>query len=142
MIILLLKALHLIFMVTWFAGLFYLPRLFVYHSVATDELSINRFKRMEHKLYCIIMTPSAALNVIFGSALLLLTWQQHATLTWIWLKLILVLGLCCYHGFCGWLMKCFAADQNNFNSRFFRYFNEIPSLALILIIILAVMRPF
>lgn len=142
MVILLLKALHLIFMVTWFAGLFYLPRLFVYHSAVIDELSSHRFKMMEYKLYHIIMTPSAVLNVIFGSILLLLTWQQHASLIWIWLKLVLVLGLCCYHGFCGWLIKRFAADQNNFSNRFFRYFNEIPSLALILIVVLAVMKPF
>lgn len=137
----LLKTLHLIFIVTWFAGLFYLPRLFVYHASTGDQMSLDRFKTMEAKLYWIIMTPSAILTLIWGLSLWWVTWEQNASSLWLWFKLLLVLILCGYHGFCGWLVKRFAADQTPFSGRFFRWFNEIPSLFLIAIIALAVFKP-
>lgn len=133
-----LKALHLIFMVTWFAGLFYLPRLYVYHALAEDTLSRERFKIMERKLYLGITTPGAALTLIFGVWL----WLGYGyTGLWLNIKLVLVALLVGYHVWCGKLMRDFRNDRNRHGHVFYRWFNEFPVLILVGVILLAVFRP-
>lgn len=141
--ILWLKAFHIIFVITWFAGLFYLPRLFVYHSTVTDELSNERFKVMEHKLYYYITTPSAILTLIIGAAIVSIYGIQ-ILIDWHWLqvKLLMVGVLLWFHWYCGQLVKAFKANQNAHSERFYRLFNEIPVVPLVVIIIMAVVRPF
>lgn len=137
------KAFHLIFIVTWFSALFYLPRLFVYHALCEDETGNDRFKVMERKLYRGIMTPSAILTLVFGLWLLsFYSLEQIASMGWLHAKLTLVILLFAYHGVCGRMLKQFAADNNQRSHRFYRWFNEFPVLLLIAIIILAVVRPF
>jgi len=140
-IYLLTKAFHIIFVVTWFAALFYLPRLFVYHAMSTDQISNERFKVMERKLYRGIMTPSAVLVVLLGLALL---WQVPGWLQqgWLHLKLVLVLALIGYHVWCGRLLKAFAEDRNRHSHVWYRWFNEAPALVLIAVVVLAVVKPF
>lgn len=138
---LLLKALHLIFMVTWFAGLFYLPRLFVYHAMSEDTISIERFKVMERKLFYGIMTPGGVLTIIFGVGLLAHNASFYATQLWLQIKLVLILVLIIYHVFCGVLLKTFKHDKNTRSHVWYRWFNEIPIVFLIVIIFLAVYRP-
>ena len=137
------KALHLIFMVTWFAGLFYLPRLYVYHAMSDDRTSSETFKVMEYKLYFGITTPGAVLTVIFG------LWTMfyygagtYAGQMWLHVKLTLVLLLIAYHVYCGKLLFDFRHDRNKHSHVWYRWFNEIPVLFLVSIIILAVVRPF
>jgi len=138
-----LKALHLIFMVTWFAGLFYLPRLFVYHVMTEDQTSIDRFKIMERKLFFGIMTPGAILTIIFGFWTLFENgWETYAGTLWLHVKLVLVLVLVIYHIYCGKLLLDFKHDRNNHGHVFYRWLNEFPVLVLAAIIILAVVRPF
>lgn len=141
MIYLLTKAFHIIFVVTWFAALFYLPRLFVYHAMSTDQISNERFKVMERKLYRGIMTPSAVLVVLLGLALL---WQVPGWLQqgWLHLKLVLVLALIGYHVWCGRLLKAFTEDRNRHSHVWYRWFNEAPALVLIAVVVLAVVKPF
>jgi protoporphyrinogen IX oxidase len=134
-------ALHLVFMVAWFAGLFYLPRLFMYHAMSSDAISIARFKIMERKLYWIIMMPAAILTSVFGMWLLLLNWQHYFHQMWMLTKLSLVVLLWAYHLFCGYLLMQFKFDKNTFSSRFYRFFNEIPTLLLFAIVILVVVKP-
>lgn len=134
-------ALHIIFMVAWFAGLFYLPRLFMYHAMSQDELSVARFKIMERKLYWIIMMPAAILTSIFGVWLFLLDWQHYLHQGWMLAKLSFVLVLWAYHLFCGQLLMQFKHDKNTFSPVFFRFFNEIPTVLLFAIIILVVVKP-
>ena len=137
------KAFHLIFIVTWFSALFYLPRLFVYHALCDDEAGNARFKVMERKLYRGIMTPSAILTLVFGLWLLsFYSLEQIASMGWLHAKLTLVVLLFAYHGICGRMLKQFAADNNQRSHRFYRWFNEFPVLLLVAIIILAVVRPF
>ncbi len=132
------KALHIIFMVTWFAGLFYLPRLFVYHSTATDAAGIERFKIMERKLFYGIMTPGAILTLIFGVWL----WLGYSfNGTWLHIKLALVLVLIAYHIYCGKLLLDFKHDHNKHGHVFYRWLNEFPVLILIAVVILAVVKP-
>jgi len=136
------KALHLIFMVTWFAGLFYLPRLFVYHAMSEDQISLERFKIMERKLFFGIMTPGALLTIIFGIWTVLINgWISYSGSLWMHLKLGLVLVLLIYHIYCGKLMLDFKYDRNRHSHVWYRWFNEIPVIFLIAIIILAVVRP-
>ena len=137
-----LKAFHIIFVVTWFAGLFYMPRLFVYHSGATDEVSRERFKIMERKLYRIIMNPSMILTLVFGIWLLVESWQAFSSQVWMWLKIVLVVLLMGYHHYCLRIIKAFAQDQVIHSEKFFRIFNELPSLVLIGAVILVVVKPF
>lgn len=134
-------ALHIIFMVSWFAGLFYLPRLFMYHSLSTDQMSQSRFKIMERKLFWIIMTPAGVLTSLSGFWLLFLKYGYYAHQNWMHAKLILVLFLWLYHFICGYLLYCFKDDRNPFSSTFYRFFNEIPTLFLFAIVILAVVQP-
>jgi putative membrane protein len=134
------KAWHVIFMVTWFAGLFYLPRLFVYHASAIDAPGIERFRVMESRLFA-IMTIGAVLTAVFGLWLLA---KNPALLTTGWLraKLVLVALLVAYHAFTWRLLRDFASGRNARSARWYRWFNEIPSLLLIGIVLLAVVRPF
>jgi len=133
------KALHIGFMVTWFAGLFYLPRLFVYHAMADDAPSRERFKIMERKLYYGIMTPGAVLTVAFGTWL----WQGYAiTGGWLHAKLVLVVVLIAYHLWCGKLLLDFKRDRNTRSHVWYRWFNEVPTVILIAVVILAVVKPF
>ena len=137
------KALHLIFMVTWFAGLFYLPRLFVYHAMSTDQISIDRFKIMERKLYFGIMTPGAVFTLVFGIWTLLANgWDTYAGSLWLHLKLACVLLLIFYHIYCGKLLLDFKYNRNKHSHVWYRWFNEIPVIFLIIIVILVVVRPF
>jgi putative membrane protein len=134
------KSLHIVFMVTWFAGLFYLPRLFVYHSLATDAISIERFKLMERKLYVGIMTPGAALTIVFGTWL----WLGYGiTGGWLYAKLALVALLVAHHIWLGKLMKDFKHDRNRHSDVFYRWINEIPALPILLgAVLLVVLKPF
>ncbi len=137
------KAFHIISMVTWFAALFYLPRLFVYHAMSEDKVSRDRFKIMERKLYRGIMTPSAVMTLIFGLWLLsFYSTAQIAAMHWLHAKLLLVLLLFAYHGYCGHLVKVFLQDSNQRSHRFYRWFNELPVILLMAIVILVVVKPF
>ena len=138
-----LKSLHIIFVTSWFAGLFYLPRLFVYHAMSTDPISIDRFKIMERKLYYGITTPGAILTILFGTLTLAqVGWGAYAASHWLPVKLGLVLLLVLYHLYCGKLLLDFKHDRNTRGHVWYRWFNEIPVVILIAIIVLAVVRPF
>jgi len=137
-----LKALHIIFVVTWFAGLFYMPRLFVYHASANDEISRERFKVMQSKLYRVIMNPSMIGAVVFGIWLFVESWQAFSSQGWIWLKIFLVVLLIGYHHYCLRIIKAFADDQVLHSEKFFRIFNELPALVLVIAVILVVVKPF
>lgn len=138
-----LKAFHIIAVVTWFAALFYLPRLFVYHAMSSDQPSIERFKIMERKLYRGIMTPSAIVVLVLGLWMLWeYAWMAYKHMGWLHLKIALVIILYAYHGYCGRLVKRFAADANTRSHVFYRWFNEFPVLILIAVVILAVVKPF
>lgn len=141
MLYLWLKALHIVVVVCWFAGLFYLPRLFVYHAMSEDTPSRERFKVMERKLYRGIMTPSMLLTLAIGIWMLYLTpgWLQQG---WLHAKLALVVLLVGYHHVCGAWVKRFARDENRRSHTFYRWFNEVPVLALIVIVVLVVVKPF
>lgn len=137
------KAFHIIFVVTWFAALFYLPRLFVYHSMSDDTVSKERFKIMERKLYRGIMTPSALLTLVFGGWMAsFYSMEQVAAMHWLHVKLIIVVMLLVYHGYCGHLVRLFNEDANQRSHVFYRWFNELPVLALIAVVILAIVKPF
>ncbi|MBL8504409.1 MAG: CopD family protein [Rhodocyclaceae bacterium] len=134
-----LKWLHIVFMVTWFAGLFYLPRLFVYHAMSEDAASRERFKIMERKLYYGIMAPGALLTVLFG----LWLWLGHGPWGyWVHAKFALVLVLIAYHLYCGRLLKDFAQDRNTKTHVWFRWFNEFPVLILFAAVWLVLFKPF
>jgi len=136
-----LKALHLFFMISWFAGLFYLPRLFVYHAMSKDAACRETFTVMERRLYRFV-TPFMWLTLGFGLWLIAeygLEWFRVQT--WLHLKLLLVAGLMAYHFYCGKLLREFREDRNSRSHVFYRWFNEIPVLFLLAIVILAVVRP-
>ncbi len=136
------KAFHVIFMVTWFAGLFYLPRLFVYHAQCEDEIGNERLKVQERKLFA-IMTIGAVLTAIFGFWLLFAYHIPTLQVSgWLHTKLVLVAALVAYHVWCLILVRAFRADQNRRGHVFYRWFNEFPALVLIAIVILAVVRPY
>ena len=137
---LLLKALHIISVICWFAGLFYLPRLFVYHAMSDDDISKERFKVMERKLYRGIMTPSLILTIVFGAWMI---FQNPGYLAnqWMQIKLALVALLIIYHVICGYFIKTFAENKNGRSHVFYRWFNEAPVILLIAIVILAVTKP-
>lgn len=136
------KAFHIIAMVCWFAGLFYMPRLFVYHSMSQDETSHQRFKVMERKLYRGIMTPSMVVTLLLGVWMVLINWQAYQHQYWFHTKIVLVAILVAYHFMCGSYRKKFLTDNTVKNHVFFRWFNEFPVLLLIAVVILAVVRPF
>lgn len=136
------KALHVIFMVTWFAGLFYLPRLFVYHAETRDETSHERFLVMERKLFA-IMTIGAVLTAIFGFWMLgSYAWSAFSDSGWLTVKLVLVALLVAYHLACLKIMRAFREKTNRHGHVYYRWFNEVPALLLIAIILLAVVKPF
>jgi protoporphyrinogen IX oxidase len=136
------KAFHLIAVICWFAGLFYLPRLFVYHAMSEDEASRERFKIMERKLYRGIMTPSLLTTFVLGVWMLYLNWDFYKTQNWMWAKLFLAALLIGYNHWCGYHLKKFAQDKNTRSHIYFRWFNEIPVLILIAVVILVIVRPF
>jgi len=135
----LVKSLHIIFMVTWMAGLLYLPRLFVYHAQAEDRISIDRFKIMERKVFWGIATPGGVLTIVFG-LWLWLGWFQGAGL-WLHAKLCLVAVLVGYHLWCGKLMIDFRREKNAHGHVWFRWFNEFPVLVLVAVVFLVVFKP-
>lgn len=135
------KAFHIVSVVTWFAALFYLPRLFVYHSATTDTVGRERFKVMESKLYRVIMRPSMIVALVLGIAMLILN-PALLGAAWLWLKLAGVVALIGYHHYCARLVRAFAADEAPHSERFLRIFNEVPALLLISIVILVVVKPF
>ena len=137
------KALHLIFMVTWFSGLFYLPRLFVYHAMSDDKISIDRFKVMEKKLFYGIATPGGLLTIIFGFCLLVSNGMtSYSGQLWLSLKMILIAVLVLYHIYCFSLLQDFKYDRNKHTHIWYRWFNEVPILILVGIVLLAVIKPF
>ncbi len=136
------KAFHLIFMVAWFSGLFYLPRLFVYHTMADDAVGRERFKIMERKLYSYIMNPAMFMTIGLGLWLYLLSPAFYQTQGWMHAKLALVLMLIGFHHVCGAYVKKFEKDMNTRDITFYRIFNEVPTLFLIGIIVLVVVKPF
>jgi putative membrane protein len=135
------KSFHVIFMVTWFAGLFYLPRLFVYHALSNDAISVARFKVMEHKLFWGIMTPGAVLTLLFGVWLLIQSLHYYTAAGWMRAKLALVVLTLFYHVWCGKLMLDFKNDRNAHTHIWYRWFNEAPVLFLAGIVILVIVRP-
>jgi len=132
------KSLHIIFMVTWFAGLFYLPRLYVYHAETKDKIGHERFKIMERKLFYGIMTPGGILTIFFGLLLIINYDYQGA---WLNYKLILVGLLVIYHYYCWKYLNLFKNNQNNHSHIFYRIFNEIPVIMLIAIVFLVIYKP-
>lgn len=136
------KAFHLIFIVTWFAGLFYLPRLYVYHTQATDDISLDRFKIMERKLYFGIMTPGAFLTILLGIWLVFCNPSFYLHSGWFHAKLFLVVLLILFHIYCGKLWFDFKNNKNKHSATFYRWINEIPTVLLIFIILLVVIKPF
>lgn len=136
------KAFHVIAMVTWFAGLFYLPRLFVYHAMSEDKTSIERFKIMERKLYFGIMTPGAVITIALGLWLLSYNFIGYMQAGWMHAKLGLIFLLILYHIYCGKLWLDFKHDRNKHGHVYYRWINEIPVLFLVGIVILAMVKPF
>ena len=132
------KALHIIFMVTWFAGLFYLPRLFVYHSSCEDDISAKRFKLMERRLFYGIMTPASLLTIISG----LFLWAGYGiTGLWLYAKLVLVSSIIIYQLWCGFIIQEFKNSRNRKSPRFYRWFNEYPTVVLVTVVLLSVVKP-
>lgn len=136
-----LKALHVIFMVTWFAGLFYLPRLFVYHSQEIDKSTVELFKIMERRLLA-MMTLGAVLTALFGLWMLFQYWDAYKNQGWLHTKLLFVTGLIGYHIWCWRLVRAFKQDRNPHSETWYRWFNEVPIIPLVIIVILVIIRPY
>ena len=136
------KAAHIISVVTWFAAIFYLPRLFVYHAMSDDRVSHDRFIIMERKLYRGIMTPSMIATWTFGLWMVYLGWDVYKTQGWLHVKIFLVVLLSAYHGACGFYRKKLVGSPQYKSHVFWRWFNEIPVFALIFIVIMVVVKPF
>ena len=135
------KAFHIIFIVCWFSGLFYLPRLFVYHSMSKDQISKDRFVIMEQKLFWGIMTPSAIAAIVFGAWLLVENWSYFMAWWWMRVKLGLAILLVAHHFYCWWYMVKLREDSSFRTHVFFRIFNEIPVFILIGAVVLIVVKP-
>ncbi len=138
---LIIKAFHIIAMVAWFAGLFYLPRLFVYHANTRDSLSLQRFKTMERRLYYGITWPAGVLTTVLGIWMILLNPVYYMHAGWMHAKLVLVILVWGYHLFCGHYLRLFIQNKQPQSSTFFRIFNEVPTLLLIGIVLLVVIKP-
>ena len=136
------KAFHIIFLVTWFSGLFYLPRLFVYHANTLDTAGQQRFKIMDWKLFYIITTPGGILTILFGLWLFHYNPEYYAESAWMQVKLALVALLIIYHIYLGKLLYSFRNNRNYHSQKFYRWINEVPTVFLIIIVILAVVKPF
>ncbi|NKC11311.1 MAG: protoporphyrinogen oxidase HemJ [Gammaproteobacteria bacterium] len=134
------KAFHIIFAVSWYAGLLYLPRLFVYHADCADEPGKQRFQLMERRLFN-IMTIGGTGAILLGLWLLHTTWATWSTSGWLHTKLALVAVLIAFHGWCALIIRTFRAETNRHSARFFRLMNELPALILVGIVILAVVKP-
>lgn len=135
------KACHLIALVAWFSGLFYLPRLFVYHADSRDTISITRFKLMERRLYYAITWPAGLATTVFGIWLLSYNWQYYLHAGWMHVKLTLIVLVWAYHLGCGHFFRQLNKDNNKKNALFFRIYNEVPTLLLIAIVLLVVVKP-
>ena len=135
------KAFHVIAMVTWFAGLFYLPRLFVYHTQVNDEAGNQRFKVMEKKLFYYITTPGGILTSLFGLWLLTFNYDAYSHMMWLHVKLLLVACLWLFHFYCSFLLHAFKNDKNKHTEKFYRIINEVPTVILITVIILVYVKP-
>ena len=138
---LLFKSLHLIAVISWMAGLLYLPRIFVYHSENSNEIVVSIFKTMERKLFYYIMMPAMFLSWLFGLILISLIGFENLGNLWLQLKFIFVILLTIYHFYLGSLLNKFSLDQNQKSSKFYRYINEIPTILLILIIFIVIFKP-
>ncbi|AMP89813.1 protoporphyrinogen oxidase HemJ [Legionella pneumophila] len=136
------KAFHIISLVAWFAGLFYLPRLYVYHAESQDKISVERFKIMERRLYYGITWPAALATTLLGFWLLTYNLSYYLKAGWMHMKFALVLLLWIYHLTCGYFLRAFALGNNTKSSRFYRFFNEMPTLLLVGIVLLVVVKPF
>ena len=134
------KAFHVVAMVTWFAGVFYLPRLFVYHADATDSISLRRFEVMERRLFA-IMTIGGAATVVLG-LWMIVALPAYLAMGWLHVKLLLVAVLIGYHAWCFKLVRDIAAGRNVHGSKWYRGFNEVPTVLLVGIVLLAVAKPF
>ena len=134
------KAFHIVAVVCWFAMLFYLPRLFVYHAMSEDPASIERFKVMERKLYFGIGMPSMVATLTLGFWSASYAWEYYASSTWFQIKMAIVAMLVCYHFICGYHLNKFKDNSNTKSHVFFRIFNELPVIALVLAVILVVVR--
>lgn len=141
-IMLWIKAFHIIFMVTWFSGLFYLPRLFVYHAQCTDEPGNARFKIMERKLFFGIATPGSLLTILLGFWLMSRGYETYLHMVWLHLKLTLVFFLTLYHIYLGKLLFDFKADRNKHSHIYYRWLNEVPVLFLVAIVLLVIIKPW
>ena len=137
-----LKAFHVVAVITWFAGLFYLPRLFVYHADARDSISIERFKIMERRLYKQILMPAMYATFLFGIMLMLTPGLVDWHHDWFYVKLASVLALAGFHGALGRWRRDFLHDRNTHTQRFFRIANEVPTLLMVLAVVMVVVRPF
>jgi putative membrane protein len=135
------KAFHIIAVVCWFAALFYLPRLFVYHSMSTDTVSRERFVIMERKLYRGIGTPSMLATLVLGGWLVSFNWAYYSESLWFWLKIALVFALVGYHHSCGFFMRKLQQGHDNYSHVFFRWFNEAPVLVLVAVVLLVELQP-
>ena len=138
---LLFKSLHLIAVISWMAGLLYLPRIFVYHSENSNEIVVSVFKTMERKLFYYIMMPAMFLSWLFGLILISLIGFENLGNLWLQLKFVFVILLTIYHFYLGSLLNKFGLDQNQKSSKFYRYINEIPTILLILIIFIVIFKP-
>ena len=136
-----LKAFHIIFVVCWFAGIFYLPRIMVYYAASDDQAARSTLRIMARKLYRLI-TPFMFLTVALGIALIARNPDFYLSATWLWVKLLAVTCLVIYHYYCGRLVRAMEADSDKHSHIYFRVFNEVPVLFLFLIVILAVLKPF
>lgn len=136
------KACHIIAFVCWFAAIFYLPRLYVYHADTVDSISLIRFKLMEKRLYFGIMWPSAVLTTFFGFILISLNSSYYLHASWMHVKLFLVVCLWGYHLYCGYLRRQFLTSARHHSSFYYRVLNEVPTLFLVLIVIMVVVKPF
>ena len=141
MLYLYLKALHLIAVICWFAGLFYLPRLFIYHLSATDDLSHQRFCTMERRLYTLIMRPAMITTLLLGIALVALAPAQ-ASQSWFSVKMLALIVLLGYHHLCGRYLRQLAGQRLQRSERFLRFFNELPVILLIIMVIMVIVKPF
>jgi len=134
------KSFHIIAVISWFAGLFYLPRLFVYHAMTKSISCSKMLKIMEYKLYYYIMNPAMCLSLVFG----LMTLNEFVIMNsiWIYIKIVLTLLLVIFHFYLGKILKVFKQNRNKKNHKFYRIINEIPTVILIFIVILVVIKPF
>lgn len=137
---LLVKAIHIIAVICWFAVLFYLPRLFVYHAMAENQDMRDQFKIMERRLYRGIGIPSFVATVVFGLWVTHYAWAYYAASTWFWIKMALVVVLVVYHHICGYFVKQFRDDKCTRSHVFFRWFNEVPTVILIVVVLLVVLK--